>query len=50
MIRFQRHDALHPEKETSVALDLTPLLVFAVGYFITRSVLAALATAADPNH
>ncbi|WP_202630419.1 hypothetical protein [Deinococcus alpinitundrae] len=42
MIRFQRHDALHPEKETTVALDLLPLLVFAVGYFIARSLLGTL--------
>ncbi|GAA3999751.1 hypothetical protein GCM10022631_08370 [Deinococcus rubellus] len=42
MIRFQRHDALHPEKETTVDLNLLPLLVFAVGYFITRSLLGAL--------
>lgn len=42
MIRFQRHDALHPEKETTVALDLLPLLVFAVGYLIARSLLGAL--------
>ena len=42
MLRFQRHDALHPEKETTVALDLLPLLVFAVGYFVVRSLLGAL--------
>lgn len=42
MIRFQRHDALHPEKETTVALDLLPLLVFAIGYFIAHRLLGAL--------
>lgn len=42
MIRFQKQDALHPEKEATVVLDLLPLLVFAVGYFITRSLLGAL--------
>jgi len=47
MIRFQRHDALHPEKETTVALDLLPLLVFAVGYFIARSLLVRCPTRAE---
>ncbi|WP_181391970.1 hypothetical protein [Deinococcus irradiatisoli] len=47
MIRYQKHDALHPEKETTVAFDFSPLLVFAVGYFVARSLLGALVRSAD---
>lgn len=50
MIRFQKQDALHPEKESTIALDLLPLLVFAVGYFVTRNLLDALAEQADKLH
>ncbi len=50
MIRFQRHDALHPEKETTLAFDFSPLLVFAVGYFVARSLLSALAQSVGTGH
>ena len=43
MIRFQRTDALHPEKQTTLALDLTGLIAFAVGFVIVRSILGNLA-------
>ncbi|WP_420595790.1 hypothetical protein [Deinococcus sp.] len=47
MIRFNKHDALQPEKETSVALDLTPLLVFVVGFLLARALLGGVANKAE---
>ena len=46
MIKFNKHDALQPEKESTLALDLTPLLVFFIGYLLGRSLLGGLAAAA----
>ena len=48
MIRFQRTDALHPEKQTIVALDLTGLLAFAIGFLIVRSIVGNLAQSSPP--
>ncbi|ULH15585.1 hypothetical protein MF271_02740 [Deinococcus sp. KNUC1210] len=42
MINYRRTDALHPEKETALSLNLLPLLVFALGYLLTRSVIASI--------
>ncbi|WP_293909187.1 hypothetical protein [Deinococcus sp.] len=43
MIRFQKTDALHPEKQTTLILDVLPLLAFATGFVIVRSILGNLA-------
>jgi uncharacterized membrane protein len=50
MIRFQRTDALHPEKQTTVAFDLTPLLAFALGFLIVRNIVGNLALPSTPEH
>ena len=40
MISYKKTDALHPEKESVFGLNLLPLLVFVLGYLLTRSVIA----------
>ncbi|WP_425147881.1 hypothetical protein [Deinococcus sp.] len=42
MISFKRTDALHPEKESVFSLNLVPLLVFVLGYALTRSLFGHL--------
>lgn len=44
MISFKRSNPLQPEKESTVQLDLTPLLFFVVGYAAVRSLLRAVKT------
>jgi hypothetical protein len=42
MISYKRHNALQPEKESVVQFDLTPILVFALGFLLARSLLSAV--------
>lgn len=46
MISYKRSNALQPEKESQVQFDLTPLLVFALGYFLTKTLLNSAGNAA----
>jgi hypothetical protein len=46
MISYKRSNALQPEKESQVQVDLIPLLVFALGYFLTRTLLHSAVPAA----
>ena len=39
MIAYKRSNALHPERESLISLDLTPLLVFWLGFLTVRSLL-----------
>lgn len=39
MIRYRRQNALTPEKDAELTLDLTPLLFFAVGFVLVRTLL-----------
>lgn len=39
MISYKKTDALHPEKESVFGLNLLPLLIFLLGYLLTRSVI-----------
>ena len=42
MISYKRNNAFQPEKESVVQFDLMPLLVFALGFLIVRSLLSAV--------
>lgn len=42
MIRYRRQNALTPEKDAEVSVNLTPLLFFVVGYVVTRALLGTL--------
>ncbi|GGJ71806.1 hypothetical protein [Deinococcus aquiradiocola] len=39
MISYKRSNALQPEKESVVQFDLMPILVFALGFVLVRSLL-----------
>lgn len=39
MIRYRKEDALHPEKDTTVELDLLPLVAFGVGFLAVRALM-----------
>ena len=39
MISYKRSNVLQPEKESTVQVNLMPVLVFALGYFLTRALL-----------
>lgn len=42
MIRYRRQNALTPEKDAEISVNLTPLLFFAVGYVAMRALLGTL--------
>ncbi len=44
MISYKRSNPLQPEKESVVQINLMPLLVFALGFVLTRSLLNAVKT------
>jgi hypothetical protein len=39
MINYKRSNALQPEKESVVQINLMPLLVFALGFLVVRNLL-----------
>ena len=43
MIRYRRQNALTPEKDAEISVNLTPLLFFVVGYVTMRALLSTLA-------
>lgn len=42
MINYRRRNALQPEKESEVQINLMPVLVFVVGYVVARALLGSL--------
>jgi hypothetical protein len=42
MMTFRRKDPLNPDKESTLSLDLMPVLIFALGYVLTRRLAASL--------
>ena len=44
MISFKRSNPLQPEKESVVQINLMPLLVFALGFVLTRTLLNSIKT------
>jgi hypothetical protein len=45
MIKFRRQNALTPEKDAEVNINLVPLLFFVVGYVAVRALLHTAQTA-----
>lgn len=39
MIKYRKQNALEPEKDAEVSLNLTPLLFFAVGFMAVRALI-----------
>ena len=44
MISYKRSNLLQPEKESVVQINLMPLLVFALGFVLTRTLLNSVKT------
>lgn len=44
MISYKRSNPLQPEKESVVQINLMPLLVFALGFLLTRTLLNSVKT------
>ncbi|UQN06860.1 hypothetical protein [Deinococcus sp. QL22] len=44
MIKFRRQNALTPEKDAEVNINLVPLLFFVVGYVAVRALLHTVQT------
>lgn len=42
MIRYRKQNALQPEKDAEVSVNLTPLLFFVVGYAAMKAMLGTL--------
>lgn len=42
MIRYRRQNALEPEKDAEVSLNLTPLLFFAVGFIAMKALIGSV--------
>lgn len=47
MIKYRRQNALTPEKDAEVEVNLTPLLFFLVGFVAVRALLGTLHGSAD---
>lgn len=42
MIKYRKQNALEPEKDTEVSLNLTPLMFFAVGFMAVSALLRSI--------
>ncbi|MFC5847503.1 hypothetical protein [Deinococcus petrolearius] len=42
MIKYRKQNALEPEKDAELSVNLTPLLFFAVGFVITKALLGSV--------
>ncbi|EYB68029.1 hypothetical protein DEIPH_ctg029orf0035 [Deinococcus phoenicis] len=42
MIKYRKQNALAPEKDAEISLNLTPLLFFVVGYVAVKALLGTL--------
>lgn len=42
MIKYRKQNALEPEKDAELSVNLTPLLFFAVGFFTMKAVLGSV--------
>ncbi|GAA5512679.1 hypothetical protein Dcar01_01397 [Deinococcus carri] len=42
MIKYRKQNALQPEKDAEVTLNLTPLLFFVVGYMAVKALLGTI--------
>lgn len=44
MIKYRKQNALEPEKDAEISLNLTPLLFFLVGFLAVRAMLHTVKT------
>lgn len=42
MIRYRKQNALEPEKDAEITLNLTPVLFFTVGYVAMKALLGSI--------
>lgn len=42
MIRYRKQNALEPEKDAEVSVNLTPLLFFAVGFLAMKAMIGTV--------
>lgn len=42
MIKYRKQNALEPEKDAEMSLNLTPLLFFGVGFMVTKALLRSI--------
>lgn len=42
MIRYRKQNALEPEKDAEININLTPLMYFVVGYAAMKALIGAL--------
>ncbi|WP_200939679.1 hypothetical protein [Deinococcus sp. Leaf326] len=42
MIKYRKQNALEPEKDAELSVNLTPLLFFAVGFLTMKAVLGSV--------
>ncbi|WP_167757869.1 MULTISPECIES: hypothetical protein [Deinococcus] len=42
MIRYRKQNALEPEKDAEVSLNLTPLMFFMVGYLAMKALITSV--------
>ena len=42
MIKYRRQNALEPEKDAEVSVDVTPLLFFLVGFVAVRALIRTI--------
>lgn len=47
MIKYRKQNALTPEKDAEIEVNLTPLLFFLVGYLAVRALLGTLQSEAE---
>lgn len=44
MIKYRRQNALEPEKDAEISVDVTPLLFFLVGFLSVRALIRTVQT------
>ncbi|SEI68899.1 hypothetical protein SAMN04488058_101348 [Deinococcus reticulitermitis] len=42
MIKYRRQNALEPEKDAEISVNLTPLMYFAVGFLAMRALIGSV--------
>ncbi|ACO45618.1 hypothetical protein DEDE109153_05100 [Deinococcus deserti] len=50
MIKYRKQNALEPEKDAEVSVNLTPLLFFAVGFLMMRALIGTVMESQEQSH
>lgn len=45
MIKYRKQNALEPEKDAEISINLTPLMYFAVGFLAMRALIGSVRNA-----